>query len=250
MTHDIEYHKASHTPEAIQERLLRNPAHSYLRDFIYGAIDGTVTTFAVVAGVAGASLSVSVVVILGIANIVADGFSMAVSNFLATRAENQQHQKSRSVEREHMRLFPEGEKEEVRQIFAKKGFEGDDLERVVAVITANTELWEETMLKEELGIPSAEASSIKAALATFLAFVVFGFLPLVTFLVGLWKPLHSPFFYSALLSGVSFFLVGAIKGRFVEQRWYFSGLETFAMGGTASALAYGVGLLLKDFAAV
>ncbi|MGH8978267.1 MAG: VIT1/CCC1 transporter family protein, partial [Acidimicrobiia bacterium] len=68
---------ASHTPEAIAARLRIGPRRSYLRDLVYGAIDGTVTTFAVVAGVRGASLEATILVILGIANLVADGFSMA-----------------------------------------------------------------------------------------------------------------------------------------------------------------------------
>lgn len=74
---------------AIRERLSQPPKRSHLRDFIYGGIDGAVTTFAVVAGVAGAGLSATVVIILGVANLIANGFSMAVSNYAATRAELQ-----------------------------------------------------------------------------------------------------------------------------------------------------------------
>ena len=78
--------EAAHTPEAVRARLEAGPPHSDLRDFIFGAIDGTVTTFAVVSGVSGAGLSASVLIILGVANLVADGFSMGVSNFLAPGA--------------------------------------------------------------------------------------------------------------------------------------------------------------------
>ena len=78
-----------HSPEAIGQRLAGGPSASYLRDWIYGGIDGAVTTFAVVSGVAGAGLPSSIIIILGIANLIADGFSMAVSNFLGNRAENQ-----------------------------------------------------------------------------------------------------------------------------------------------------------------
>ena len=80
---------AAHTPEAVRERLLAAPRHSYLRDFVYGSVDGAVTTFAIVSGVAGAGLPGRVVIILGLANVAADGFSMAASNFLGTRAERQ-----------------------------------------------------------------------------------------------------------------------------------------------------------------
>jgi len=96
--------KATHTPEAIRKRLLYGPEHSYLRDFVYGAIDGAVTTFAVVCGVAGAGLSTEVVIILGIANLIADGFSMAVGNLLGTRADQQLREKAQKMEE----LHPEG----------------------------------------------------------------------------------------------------------------------------------------------
>src|SRR6188474_3262182 len=88
----------THTPAGVRRRLEQAPRPSHLRDLIYGAIDGTVTTFAVVAGVQGARLEASIVIILGFANLIADGFSMAVSNFLATRAETQQRALARSQE--------------------------------------------------------------------------------------------------------------------------------------------------------
>src|SRR5687768_3991101 len=84
-----------HTPAAVRERLDGGPPGSYLRDFVYGAVDGTITTFAVVAGVAGAGLSVGVVIVLGLANLVADGFSMAVGNFLGTKAERERRDRAR-----------------------------------------------------------------------------------------------------------------------------------------------------------
>ena len=127
-----------HTPRAVSRRLGRRPSPSYLHDFIYGAVDGAVTTFAVVAGVAGASLDDTVVIILGGANLVADGFSMAASNFLGSRAERQQRASTRAASWLHIRLVPEGERGDPSDLRGE-GLRGPDLERVVDVITSDRE---------------------------------------------------------------------------------------------------------------
>jgi VIT1/CCC1 family predicted Fe2+/Mn2+ transporter len=236
-----------HTRSAVRERLRRAPAPSYLADFVYGAIDGAVTTFAVVAGVEGASLDETIVVILGASNLAADGFSMAASNFLGTRAARQQRERARRAERRHIELVPEGEREEIRQIFAAKGFTGADLERVVDVITADVDRWTETMMSDELGFASAQRDELRAAAATFTAFVVVGFLPLAVFVYDLVTPgtVADRFVWSAALTGIAFAVVGALKSRFVDQTWWRSALETLAVGGLAAALAYAVGALLQ-----
>jgi vacuolar iron transporter family protein len=237
-----------HTTAAVRRRLAEKRSPSYLKDFIYGAIDGTITTFAVVAGVDGANLDEAIVVILGGANLIADGFSMAASNFLGTRAERQQRERARHEEERHVDLLPEGEREEIRQIFAAKGFEGDELERVIDVITANRELWVETMMTEELGLSPTPRSPLRAAFATFFAFVTVGFLPLLVFVYELATPgeVGHKFAWSAVMTAAAFAVVGAVKSRFVDQPWWRSALETLAVGGTAAALAYAAGALLQQ----
>ena len=245
---ELEQHKLLHTPQAISSRLNHGFTYHYLRDFIYGAIDGTVTTFAVVAGVTGAHLQISVVIILGLANLFADGFSMAISNYLGTRADEQLHQKFRLQEYEHIKIFPEGEKEEIRQIFSRKGFTDGELEHAVSVITSDVERWVNTMLQEELGIPLKSPNPLKASIVTFNAFVLVGSLPLLPFLWN-WLtdfPILEPFQWSALAAAFAFFAVGSMKARYVEQKWYRSGTETLLMGGSAAALAYWVGLMLRN----
>ena len=118
----------SHTPRAIAKRLSHGPRVSYLHDWVYGGIDGTVTTFAIMAGVVGANLSSTVVVVLGIANLLADGFSMAAGNFTGTKAQRDEYEQLRRMEERHIELAPEGEREEIRQIFKAKGFEGESLD--------------------------------------------------------------------------------------------------------------------------
>ncbi len=243
----LERLRRQHTADAISERL-DGPSNRYLRDFIYGAIDGIVTTFAVVAGAAGAGLSSRVVIILGVANLVADGFSMSVSNYSGARAERQQRDRARREEEEQIALVPEGEREEVRQIFAAKGLGGDALEAVVEAITADHDRWLDTMLTEELGYARNSGSPLRAAAMTFVAFVALGSLPLVIFIFqsvsGVDVPL--PFTWSAVLAGVAFFAVGTLKARFVDQVWWRAGGETLLMGGTAALLAFVVGVLLQS----
>lgn len=238
----------SHTTDAVTRRLRSGPNQSYLKDLIYGGIDGVVTTFAVVSGVAGAGLSEGIIIILGLANLIADGFSMAISNFLGTRAEEQHREETRAQERRHIELIPEGEKEEIRQIFKQKGFRGEDLERIVETITNDEERWLDTMIQEEHGLPLKSANPWKAALATFVAFVVVGAVPLSVFV---WNgvtpfPISNPFLVSAISTGAAFFTIGELKGRFLNHRFGWSGLETLLVGSCAALLAYGIGFLLRN----
>ena len=235
---------------SIREHLARQRVRtSYFSDFIYGGIDGAVATFAVVPGVAGAGLAPGIVIILGAANLIADGFSMAAANFLGVRAEHQQRHETRRPELREIRRNPEDECEELRHIFADKGFGGEILERIVETIAADEDRWLETMLTEEHGLGAGHRCAWRAALATFVSFSVVGAVPLAPFLLGFagLRPADR-FAISAGATGVVFFLVGAMKSRFVEQCWSLAGLETLFVGGLAAVLAYGVGAVLGGLA--
>ncbi|GAB4159947.1 MAG: VIT1/CCC1 transporter family protein [Planctomycetaceae bacterium] len=242
--------EADHTPEAVAARIAEDTPHIYLRDFVYGAIDGCVTTFAVVAGAMGAGLSAGIVLILGFANLLADGFSMAVGNFLGTKAEHQLLHRARSIEENHVEEIPHGEIEEIREIFRQKGFEGDLLERVVSVITSNRKLWIDTMLREEWGLHLNGPSPWKSGLSTFIAFNVVGLVPLLPFLLFyfLEAEIQTAFVLSSILTACSFFGVGALKARVVEEKWSIAGLETLLMGGGAALIAYLAGVFLQGLA--
>ena len=245
--------RAEHTPQAIERRLAGGPTHSYLSDWVYGAIDGTVTTFAVVAGVMGAGLSSGVILVLGVANLLADGFSMAVSNYLGTSAEDERRQKLRRAELDHIRLHPHGEREEIRQIFAAKGFEGEDLERAVETITADVDRWVDTMLTDEHGVSLVGPNPFRAGWTTFWAFVVVGAVPLLAFVYRLFDDgleIDRAFTLSSIMTGAAFFAVGALKSRFVDQAWWRGGLVTLGVGGLAAGIAYGAGMLLRGIAGI
>lgn len=237
--------KAEHTKKAVRERILKGPARSYLRDFVYGAVDGTVTTFAVVAGAAGASLPHSTVIILGFANIVADGFSMAVGNFLSARTEAEMRSNAEEIEERHIAEVPEGEREEIRQIYAAKGFSGRDLERLVRTITAQKKTWIETMLREEYGFSGTIPNPWISASCTFISFTAAGLVPLAAFLVPAADIPYDPFLSSAVLSGVVFFAVGSAKSRFIARPWITAGLQTLLIGGVASGFAFAMGIFIK-----
>ena len=231
----------------MRARIAAPPRPSYLRDFIYGAIDGTVTTFAIVAGAAGADLGDSVVLIMGTANLFADGFSMAISNYLGIRAERDERAQARLTEETHVREVPEGEREEIRQIYRAKGFEGEDLERAVKVITSDEKRWIDTMMSEELGYGSDIESAPRAAVATFSAFVIVGCLPLLPFLLNLLSPglFDQPFLVSGILTGLGFAGVGIAKAGIVGQARWKGGAQTLALGGSAAAVAYLIGVALQ-----
>jgi VIT1/CCC1 family predicted Fe2+/Mn2+ transporter len=231
-----------HSVEAIQQRLSAGPQHNYLRDWIYGGIDGSVTTFAVVTGVVGAHLSPAVIVIMGLANLMGDGFSMAASNFLGTKSEHDDVRRLEAIERRHIEVAPEGEREEVRQIFAAKGFAGTDLERVVELITSDPDRWVRTMLTEEYGLPLEPRSPWMAATSTFSAFAICGLVPLLPFLMGV----PRAFAVSVVLTGAMFFLIGSVKSYWSTVRWWRSGISTLLVGGIAASLAYAVGVFLKN----
>ncbi|HET7710311.1 MAG TPA: VIT1/CCC1 transporter family protein [Thermoanaerobaculia bacterium] len=229
-----------HTSEAIRARLAAGPRLSYLRDWIYGGIDGSVTTFAVVTGVVGGNLPPPIIVILGVANLIADGFSMAGGNYLGTRTERQEVDALREMETRHVATDPEGEREEVRQIFAAKGFEGKDLERAVEVITADRDRWIQFMLSEEFGLPQEVRSPWRAAFSTFSAFILCGIVPLLPFVVSA----PGAFSWSIAMTLAVFFIVGSARSRWLAISWWRAGLETLAVGASAAALAYAAGAVI------
>ena len=234
-----------HTPQAVAERLSAATQHSYVGDFVLGAVDGTVTTFAVVAGVAGAELSGTVAIILGMANLLADGFSMAAGNYLSTKSELEVVDRVRRMEEEHIDEHPAGEREEIRQIFATKGFEGELLDRIVDVITADRKQWVDTMVTEEFGLRIEHPAPLKAGLYTFVAFVLAGSIPLLPYFFESRLPAGQTFRISIAATAVTFFLIGMAKAQVVKRSLWLSGLETLAIGAVAATLAYLVGIWMR-----
>lgn len=233
----------SHDPEKIAQRLQDGPKASYLREWVYGGIDGVVTTFATVAASIGANLSPFTVIILGLANVVGDGFSMAAASYSGAKADSDNYQRLHAQESRHIRKYPEGEREETRQLLAAKGYAGDDLEKMVEIIARDHNHWIDFMLAEEYGVSKPLKTPFEVAVHTFSAFALCGLTPLISFLFHL--PIAGPL--SLLLSGLTFFAIGSFKSRWSVKSWWREGSETLAIGMTAAALAYGIGFGLNTF---
>ena len=226
-----------HSPTEIARRLEGGSKDSYLRDMIYGGIDGAVTTFAIVAGVEGAGLDHRIIVALGLANILADGFSMAASNYSGTKAELDDRKRIVQLEERHIRLYREGELEELRQILALRGLQGDVLDQATESIANDTEKWIALMLTDEYGLTRDEPNPLRSALVTFGAFMVAGSVPLAPFLLEV----GSAFQISILATLLTFFLIGTGKSRWSLAKWWWSGSETFLIGSLAALIAFFVG---------
>jgi VIT1/CCC1 family predicted Fe2+/Mn2+ transporter len=234
-----------HEPDAVAERLRRNRSPQTVSDAVLGAIDGCITTFAIVTGSAGAGFPPHVSLILGVANLLADGLSMAVSNYESIKAHNEFVEAVRREEERHIEHVPEGEREEIRQIFAQKGFDGDALEHIVATITADRKLWIETMLAEEHGLQGTHPNPLRAGVVTFTAFALIGVIPLLPLLVtALGMP--GQLYASVALAGLVFFAIGSLKSLFLGRPAIMAGLATLLTGGSAAGLAFLVGYLLRN----
>lgn len=220
----------------------------YIAEFVYGGIDGAITTFAVVAGAEGAGLSLSVVIILGLANLIADGFSMSVGNYFSTKAERDSYEKHKAVEYWEVENLREKEIQEIREIYAAKGFKGELLEQVVEVITSDKDVWVDTMMKEELEISKDERTPISTAAVTFVSFILIGAIPLLAYFFegfsgGMDK--DNLFIYSCIFTGIGLSIVGSLKSVVTEKNIVIGVLETLILGGLAAFLAYYVGDILE-----
>ena len=216
---------------------------AYIRDMVYGANDGIVTTFAVVAGVAGAELAANIVLILGFANLFADGLAMAIGNYLGTKSEMEYITKQRQTEDWEVDNVPDLERKEVREIYYKKGFRGKDLDRAVEVITSNKQVWVDTMMAEELKLlPNLASSPVSNGAATFVAFTIAGLMPLLPYVFKLTNTFNT----SIMFTGMALFGVGSLRTLITKKHWFKAGMEMLLVGAIAAIAAYVTGALIKN----
>lgn len=246
---DSEASIAAHRATEADERHQQEHGQ-YVKSAVYGGLDGIITTFAVVAGVAGAQLSAGIVLILGFANLLADGLSMAIGDYLSTKSELEYEQAERERERWEVDNYPQGEKQEMVELYVAKGLSEEDAQTVVEIFARNKEAWIEVMMTEELGIVGTDESPVKNGVVTFFSFAFFGLIPLLAYVVARVLPAmeFNTFAVATGLTAVTLFALGALKSRVTERSWIASGVETLLVGGIAAAVAFAVGRLLGGYA--
>lgn len=215
---------------------------------VYGGLDGIITTFAVVAGVAGADLDASIIIILGLANLLADGFSMATGAFLSARSEEEYFQKEWNYGLRQISDVPEAESEELKRVYLAEGYTEDEAQQLIDIHTRRPRLWNKEMMLREIGIvPAGATHPLITGAVTFVSFLIAGSVPLLVYLLGLIVPIspETAFPWSVALSGLALFGLGAAKVFVTRLSVLRSGLEMLTVGGVAAAIAYGIGMALE-----
>ncbi len=225
----------------------------YFKEVIYGGIDGIVTTFAVVAGFAGASLSAdtavqlsfAVVLLFGLANLFADAASMGLGNFLSVRSEQDMY--ASAQDRERMLLRTETDKELLAtvDILQSKGFALEEAKTLAAIYQHNESYWLDFMMMHEHNMADPRHENPAATgLATFLSFMVFGAIPLLPFMIFSEGSTAVIFKLSIVGTFVALVILGLLKWKVIGDKLASSLVEVILVGGTAATLAYLVGVAL------
>jgi VIT1/CCC1 family predicted Fe2+/Mn2+ transporter len=212
----------------------------------YGSMDGIVTTIAVVAGSAGADLTINIILILGMSNLLADGLSMSIGSYLSKKSEKDSYDKHLRIEAWEIEHMPEVERQEVADIYKAKGFTGAELEMVVSRITSNKQVWIDTMMKDELGLSLDKKSPFRSGLSTLLSFIVAGGIPLIVYVFAYSGKLGvDPFLLSSAVTLLAFIFIGYVKTYVTKIGLTRSILETLLLGATAAMAAYFLGDYLE-----
>ncbi len=236
----------------IKEEHRRSPFSSYLKEIIYGGVDGVITTFAVVAGFSGAALSGEttvqlssmVVLLFGLANLFADGVSMGLGNFLSIRSDQSLYRTIRAKEERETRENGDVEAEETVTILMGRGFTESDARTITALYRKNPEYWIDFMMNNELEIPDSRNDHAGyGGIATFISFVLFGIIPLLPFLIFDSLTPHELFKISSFGTVLALVFLGLFKAEVVGGHTWRAVGEVVLVGGAAALVAFVVGTL-------
>ena len=213
-----------------------------LRAGVFGVNDGLVSNTCLVMGVAGAAAEPNIIVLTGVAGLLAGAFSMAAGEFISMLSQREMFEHQISQEREELQRYPKEEAEELALIYAARGIPLDEARDVASHLIANPEKALDTLAREELGLnPDDLGSPIGAAGSSFVAFAVGASLPLIPFLLGAGNGVAI----AAAISGAALFVVGALLSLFSGKNAWLSGLRMLAIGAAAAAATYGIGSLFN-----
>lgn len=218
----------------------RDISGGWLRPAVFGAMDGLVTNIALVAGVGGAGASSNVIVLSGVAGLVAGAFSMALGEYASVETQNDSVRAEAAIERAEIARNPHAEQAELAELFVEMGLTRETAERVAREVHADEELAVKVHVTQELGVdPDEQPSPLAAGISSFLCFSIGALFPLMPYLLG----------YSSLLAGlgiggVGLFAAGAIASRFTTRTWWLGGLRQLMFGAIAAAATYVVGSLI------
>lgn len=227
-------------------------AGQYIKAAVFGGLDGIITTFAVVASVAGANLSTGIVIIMGFSNLIADGISMGFGEFVSMQSEKDYVQAERNREEWEYENGFEGEVKEMVDLYVEKGFSKKEAEGIISVMAGHKDFFIDHMMVQELGMmpPDPEESAWKSGLVMFVSFLIFGLIPLLSYLAFSTinfktNKADALFAIACVLTAVALFTLGAIKSKFSTQSWWRSGLWVLLNGTLAAAAAYLIGFGLE-----
>lgn len=222
---------------------------SYISDFVYGSTDGTITTFAVVSGVAGAALAPSIVIILGLANLIADGFSMGASAYLSMKSERENDARIRLKEKKLIDKEPTLQKTILKQSLKDRKFSESLLKQIIDHLTKDKKRFLSALIAHKHNIHHHDDKSpMSSAVATIISFIVIGTIPLIPYLVSLFRPVNNMFAWSIIFTSIAFVVIGVIKSKVVELSKRRGALELLVVGWLAAGLSYGIGFLLRGLA--
>ncbi len=214
---------------------------TWVRDLMLGLNDGLVASFAVTSGVAGAFTTGNIAVMAGLAEMLGGAISMGLAAFISARSQIEFYLSEIAREHDEIEKFPDRERDEIREIYAAKGFTGNLLDDIVKHITGEPERWSNVMMREELGFnESSFESPIKSALMVGFAYLVGAAVPVGPYLFI--EPAQG-LIASAIITVLVLFAVGAIKTIITARRWWRSGLESMLTGIAAGAATYFAGRL-------
>ena len=210
-----------------------------LRAAVFGVNDGLVSNTSLIMGIAGASGDSRIILLSGVAGLLAGAFSMAAGEYISMRSQRDLFEYQIGLEREELKEYPEEEAEELALIYNARGLPLDEARRIAQDLMRDPEHALNTLAREELGLnPHDLGSPWGAAMSSFLAFAAGGIVPLLPFLFGAGK---NALFVAAALAGAALFAVGALLSLFTGKRGWLSGLRMMLIGGGAGMVTYLIG---------